>query len=201
MKRTAPAALRNADAIGAVLREVLPASGTVLELGSGTGEHAVRFAAAFPALAWQPSDPDPAARDSIAAWAEEARLPNLRPPLHYDLRVPRWTARSADALLCVNVLHVAPPDGIAALAAGAARLLPPGGPLVVYGPFSRGEADPAAARARLARIDANVRAADPGFGVRPAAALLDACTAAGLDLAREVAMPEDGDRLLVFRRR
>ncbi|HYG70623.1 MAG TPA: DUF938 domain-containing protein, partial [Anaeromyxobacteraceae bacterium] len=127
MKRTAAAALRNADAILAVLFEVLPPSGRVLELGSGTGEHAIRFAAAFPALAWQPSDPDPEARASIAAWAEEARLPNLRAPLALDLRLPRWRAERADALLCLNVLHAAPPECTEALARGAPAVLPRGG--------------------------------------------------------------------------
>jgi SAM-dependent methyltransferase len=214
VKRTATAALRNADPILAVLRAVLPRSGRVLELGSGTGEHAVRFAAAFPALEWQPSDPDPEARASIRAWAEEAPLPNLRAPLAYDLRLAQWHAQPADAVLCVNVLHAAPPEGQALLARGAASVLPPGGPLVVYGPFwlsprtkageprdrAGGEGD--AAR-RLARIDGKLRAYDPALGVRERDAFVEVCGSSGLLLEREVPMapPDEGDLLLVFRRR
>jgi SAM-dependent methyltransferase len=224
VKRTAAAALRNADAIVAVLRAVLPPAGRVLELGSGTGEHAVRFATAFPALTWQPSDPDPEARASIAAWSAEARLPNLGPALGYDLRVPMWQAQPADAVLCVNVLHAAPPECMDLLARGAAAVLPAGGALVVYGPFwSRAarsaplpqtlspraialvrsgagrEGDEAR---RLTRIDGKLRAYDPGLGVRDRDAFVATCAAHGLALAESHAMlpPDDGDLLLVFRR-
>jgi SAM-dependent methyltransferase len=196
VKRTAPAALRNRALLAEVLRRTLPPRGTVLELGSGTGEHAVFLARTFPDLAWQPSDPDPDARASIAAWAEEARLPNLLPPLHLDVLAAAWRRRRADALLCVNVLHVAPEDAVVALLAGAAEVLPAGGPLVVYGPFRRaGQADVP----RLARIDATVRGADRRYGVRDAGALATAARARGLALAEEVPGAEEGDRLLVLR--
>lgn len=195
MKRTARAAARNRDALLAALRRLSPPRGTILEIGSGTGEHAVFLARALPGLAFQPSDPDPEARDSIAAWAEEARLPNLRPPLDYDLRAPPWRRRPAEVLLCVNVLHVAPPDATAALLDGAAEILPPGGPLVLYGPFRRpGEPD----LPRLLRIDATVRAADPAFGVRDPDAI--AARARGLLLAEDLPGAEEGDRVLVLRR-
>lgn len=198
MKRTSPAALRNRAVVAEALRAVLPAAGLVLELGSGTGEHAVFLAAAFPALAWQPSDPDPEARASIRAWAAEARLPNLLPPLDLDLLAPGWTLLHADALLCLNVLHATPPAGADALWDGAARLLPPGAPLAVYGPFSRTGAPPGE---RLARIDRKLRAHDPTLGVRDADALVAAAAARGLTLERDLPMapPDDGDRLLVFR--
>ncbi len=197
MKRTARAALRNRDAIAAALRSVLPPAGRVLELGSGTGEHAVFLAAAFAALEWQPSDPDPEARASIAAWSAEARLPNLLPPLAYDLRTERWHHRPANAVLCVNVLHVAPPGCLDALCRGAARVLPPGGPLAVYGPFTR-RGRPLAGR--LARLEATLRAADPALGVREVEALVEAGGRYGLapDLERE--MPEEGDLLIALRR-
>jgi SAM-dependent methyltransferase len=197
VKRTARAALRNRGAIAAALRPVLPPTGRVLELGSGTGEHAVFLAAAFPALEWQPSDPDPEARASIAAWSAEARLPNLLPPLAYDLRTELWHHRPASAVLCVNVLHVAPPECIDALCRGAARALPAGGPLAVYGPFARRGR---ALAGRLARLEATLRGADPALGVRELEALEEAGRRHGLALDREVAMPEEGDLLLVLRR-
>lgn len=198
MKRTAKLALRNREALAAALDEVLPETGTVLELGSGTGEHAIFLASRFPALAFEPSDPDPEARASIRAWAAEAKLPNLRPPLDLDLRAPAWTRRRADALLCVNVLHVTPTACAEALVRGAAAVLPPGGPLAVYGPFThRGTP----LTGRLARFDAELRAADPALGVREVEALVEAARRAGLALELELEMPAvEGDLLLVFRR-
>ncbi len=196
MRRTAAAALRNRAPLAAALRDVLPASGRVLELGSGTGEHALFLAGAFPTLVWQPSDPDPDARASIEAWAAEARLTNLLPPLDYDLRLPIWQRRPADAVLCVNVLHVVPPGCEEALCRGAAAVLPPGGPLAVYGPFTRRGLR---LEGRLARLDAKLRGADPALGVREVESLAEAGRRHGLALERETAMPEEGDRLLVLR--
>jgi SAM-dependent methyltransferase len=195
--RTAPAALRNREPIAAALDELLPAQGTVLELGSGTGEHAVFLARRFPGLAWQPSDPDPLARASIAAWAAKARLRNLLPPLDLDLCAAAWRRRKAAAVLCVNVLHVAPWDRALSLLAGAAEVLPPGGPLLVYGPFTRRGAP---LHGRLARFDGELRAADPTLGVREVEALLEAAAPHGLQLAAELRMPEEGDLLLALRR-
>ncbi len=196
-KRTAPAALRNREALAAALDELLPERGTVLELGSGTGEHALFLAQRFPSLAWQPSDPDPVARASIGAWAAEQKLPNLLPPLDLDLRLETWRRREAAAVLCVNVLHVTSPDHARALFAGAARVLGPGGPLVVYGPFPhRGSP----LRGRLARLDRELRAADPALGVREVEWLVEEAARQGLALASELAMPEEGDALLTFRR-
>ncbi|ACG75407.1 protein of unknown function DUF938 [Anaeromyxobacter sp. K] len=198
MKRTAKLALRNREALAAALDEFLPETGTVLELGSGTGEHAVFLAARFPGLTWQPSDPDAEARASIRAWAAEAGLANLRPPLDLDLVAPAWRRRRADALLCVNVLHVTPPACAAALCQGAAEVLPAGGALCVYGPFfHRG----AALAGRLARFDAELRAHDPALGVREVEALAGEAAHAGLRLEAELELPSvEGDRLLVFRR-
>ncbi len=195
MKRTSSAALRNLPSLLAALREVLPASGTLLELGSGTGEHALHVARAFPGLAVQPSDPDPEARASIAAWAAEARLPNLAPPLDLDLLAPAWARRSADALLCVNVLHVAPAAAGEALVDGAARVLAPGAPLVVAGPF-RHRGVPVTGR--LARFDAELRAADPALGVRELDALVEAARARGLVARAATPLPAEGDLLVVL---
>ncbi len=197
VKRTAAAALRNREAIASALRGVLPPRGLVLELGSGTGEHAVYLARAFPSLEWQPSDPDLEARASIRAWSAEAGLANLLGPLNYDIRLPLWQARPADAVLCVNVLHVAPPECAEALFRGAARVLPPGGPLAVYGPFRRRGAP---LEGRLARLDAQLRAHDPALGVRELEALEALAARHGLALDAVVAMPEEGDLLVVWRR-
>jgi SAM-dependent methyltransferase len=198
MKRTSPAALANLPPLSAALREVLPPSGSVLEVGSGTGEHAVHLARTFPHLTFEPSDPDPVMRASVAAWAADARLPNLRPPLDLDLCAPAWGHRAAAAVLCVNVLHVAPAGALEALCAGAARVLPPGGPLVVAGPFAR-RGVPLAGR--LARFDRELRAADPALGVRVLEDLLEAGARHGLrsDGAPRP-LPAEGDVLVVMRR-
>jgi SAM-dependent methyltransferase len=197
VKRTSPAALANLLLLTAALRRVLPASGELLELGSGTGEHAVHLARAFPGLVLQPSDPDPVMRASAAAWAAEARLPNLRAPLDLDLRAPAWTRRSAQAVLCVNVLHVATPDAVEMLCRGAARVLPPGGPLVVAGPFGRRGAPLAG---RLARFDRELRAADPALGVRTLEDLAEAGARHGLRAGAPEPLPAEGDLLVVLRR-
>jgi SAM-dependent methyltransferase len=197
VKRTSPAARANLAPLAAALRRVLPATGRVLELGSGTGEHAVLLARAFPALEWQPSDPDPVARASITAWAAEARLANLRPPLDLDLRAGAWTARRADAVTCVNVLHVTPPDAVEALCRGAALVLAAGGPLVVAGPFARRGAVRAG---RLARFDRELRAADPALGIPDLEELLDAAARHGFSAGAPVPLPAEGDVLVVLSR-
>ncbi len=197
MKRTSPAALANLAPLSAALRDVLPGSGTILELGSGTGEHALHLARAFPHLVFQPSDPDPVARASVAGWSADARLPNLLPALDLDLRAPAWTGRAADAILCVNVLHVAPADAVEALCAGAARVLPPGGPLVVAGPFARRGAPLAG---RLAGFDRELRAADPALGIRALEDLVEAGARHGLAAAPPSPLPAEGDLIVVLRR-
>ena len=161
-KRHAPATLRNRDAIAAVLGDWLPASGTVLEVASGSGEHAVHFAAAFPKLDWQPSDPDPSALASIAAWSAEAGLPNIAAPLHLDASAPDWPLGHADALLCINMVHISPWAATLGLFAGAARLLGPGAPLILYGPYL--EADVATADSNLA-FDESLRSRNPDWGL------------------------------------
>jgi hypothetical protein len=105
-RQYAPATARNREPILDVLRRMLPAQGRVLEISSGTGEHAVFFAAAFPGLLWQPSDPDPAARASIAAWTAAAALPNLQPALDIDAQAPAWPVARADAVVCINMIHI-----------------------------------------------------------------------------------------------
>jgi SAM-dependent methyltransferase len=164
-RRHAPATLRNRDAILAALGRHLPARGAVLEVASGTGEHAAHFAAALPGLVFRPSDPDAGARESINAWAEGARLPNLRAALALDVTAPDWedAAGAADAVLCVNMVHIAPWAATRGLMRGAARLLPVGGVLCLYGPFRREGRHTAPSNATF---DADLRATDPAWGVR-----------------------------------
>lgn len=162
-KLHAPAALRNRDAIAEVLARELPESGLVLEIASGSGEHIVSFAVYFPALRWQPSDPDPVARASIAAWGAEAALSNLLPPLDLDASATDWPISSADAIVCVNMTHIAPWAATLGLLAGASRLLPFGAPLIVYGPFVMSGIE--TAPSNLA-FDAQLKRMDPRFGLR-----------------------------------
>jgi len=191
----APAVARNREPIGAVLARVLPPSGTVLEVASGTGEHAVHWATRFPHLTWQPSDPDPAARRSIVAHARVEGLPNLRPPLALDAAAPDWPIRRADAVLCINMIHIAPWSATPGLMAGAARLLPPGGALILYGPF-REDGVPLAPG--NAGFDADLRARDPAWGLRDLTAVARIAEARGLPLAERIAMPAN-NLALVFR--
>jgi hypothetical protein len=183
---TAPAVARNRDPILAVLREVLPAAGTVLEIASGTGEHAVHFAAALPHLAWQPSDPDAEARGSIAAHAAQAALANLLPPLELDASAPLWPITRADALVSINMIHISPWRAAQGLMAGAARLLPAGSPLYLYGPYRQHGLHTAPSNAAF---DASLRARDPEWGVRDLDAVVALAAEHGLSLQRTVPMP------------
>jgi SAM-dependent methyltransferase len=134
---TAPAAERNKAPILAVLRRVLPDTGLVLEIASGTGQHIVHFGAALPKLAWQPSDPDPEMRASIAAWIAETGLPNVRLPLAIDVRDEQWPVEHADAVVSINIVHIYPWTATLGLIRGAGRLLPARGALILYGPYKR----------------------------------------------------------------
>ncbi len=162
VKRQAPAAARNVGPIGDALERWLPSSGLVLEIASGTGEHALAFARRFPRLDWQPTDPDPEALGSIGAWAEEGP-PNLRRPLHLDVCAAEWPVDRADAILCVNMVHIAPWEAALGLLDGAKRLLPPGAPLILYGPWR--QADVPTAESNEA-FDVSLRQRDPRWGLR-----------------------------------
>jgi hypothetical protein len=193
-RREAPAVARNRDAILAVLRGILPARGLLLEVASGSGEHALHFAPAFPALVFQPSDPDPEARASIDAWC--AGAPTIRPALALDAAAPGWPVDRADALLCINMIHIAPWAACEGLLRGAARILPPGAPLVLYGPFRRGAAHTADSNAAF---DADLRARNPDWGVRDLEAVAGAASAAGFGPPAVTAMPAN-NLTVAFRR-
>ena len=195
-KRHAPATLRNRDAIAAVLADWLPGTGTVLEVASGSGEHVVHFAAAFPHLDWQPSDPDPAGLISIAAYRAEAGLANIAPPLALDASAPEWPIDRVDAVLCINMVHISPWQATLGLFAGAARLLATGAPLILYGPYI--EPDVPTAASNLA-FDASLRARDPAWGLRDTDIVKAAATDAGFAFAERRAMPAN-NLMLLFRR-
>lgn len=182
----APAAARNGAVILDVLRDVLPRGGQVLEVASGSGEHAVRFAAGLPDLRWQPSDPDRRALGSIAAHARSAGLPNLLTPVELDARAQAWPVTRADAIVCINMIHIAPWTATVGLIAGAGRLLPDRGPLYLYGPFRIGGAHTAASNTQF---DEDLRARDPEWGVRDFEAVLAVAAEHGLHLAGQIPMP------------
>ena len=195
-KRHAPATERNRDAILAVLRAELPSSGLVLEVASGSGQHVVHFAAALPALDWQPSDPDPAALASIESWRQEAGLPNVRPPLRLDASAD-WPVERADAILCVNMVHISRWEATLGLMKGAGAILPPGGLLYLYGPYLRENVE--TAPSNLA-FDASLKARDPQWGLRRVEDVIAAATDEGLVFRRLLEMPAN-NLSLIFRRR
>jgi Protein of unknown function (DUF938) len=197
LKRHAPATSRNREAILAVLRDVLPPAGVALEVAAGSGEHAVYFAAQLPDLAWQPTDPDPESLASIAAHRAEASVTNLRAPLRLDVTEPGW-ARDlrADAVVCINMIHIAPWEACLGLLAGARDLLAPGSPLYLYGPY---RFDGAFHAESNADFDASLRSRDPRWGVRDLAEVTRAAEAAGFTRASVVAMPAN-NHSVVFRR-
>lgn len=167
MRRFAPAAARNGEPIAAVLERVLPApgpaSGQVLEVASGSGQHAVYFARRFPAWTWQPSDAAPAALASIEAWRAEAGLANLMPPVSLDVTSSAWPVGQASAIININMVHIAPWSACQGLMAGAGRLLPDAGLLFLYGPFFMQGRETAPGNQRF---DEALRAENPAWGVR-----------------------------------
>lgn len=195
-KQHAPATSRNREPILGVLKRWLPATGLVLEIAAGSGEHAAFFAGQFPQLQWQPSDASPQALDSIAAWRAEAGLANLREPMRLDVREP-WPLDRADALFSANMIHIAPWECAQALMAGAGRVLRPGGVLILYGPFKVGGRHTAPSNQAF---DADLRARDPAWGVRDLEAVGAAAQAAGLDHLDTMPMPAN-NLSVVWRRR
>lgn len=195
-RRSAPAALRNREPIAEVLREWLPANGTVLEVASGTGEHAAWFAERFPDLDWQPSDTHADALASIAAWADASRLTNLRKPVVIDAGADDWPVGYADAVLNINMAHISPWRASLGLIAGAARLLPANGPLILYGPWLKDDIE--TAPSNLA-FDADLKARDPEWGLRRVEDFAAAASAEGLHLAHVRQMPAN-NLMVLFRR-
>jgi len=185
---SSPAAQRNRGPILEVLRRVLPSSGRVLEVASGSGEHVVFFAKALPDLVWQPSDPDPAALDSIKAWTAHAGLSNVLAPLVLDVTRARWaySIDAVDAVVCINMIHIAPWEACLGLFYGCEALLSPGAPLVLYGPFLRSGVHTAASNVAF---DASLRRQDPRWGLRDLDDVVREAGLRGFELAQVVEMP------------
>jgi SAM-dependent methyltransferase len=194
-RRAHPAATRNQEPLLAVLRRIFPSTGRVLEVASGTGQHAAFFAGALPGLQWHTSEYDPDAFDSIEAWRQASHPDRIRSPVRIDATATVWPVERVDAMLCVNMLQVSPWAAALGLLAGAARTLTPGAPLVVYSPMSRGGVHISRGNAEF---DALLKAEDPALGVRDADALIEAATAQGLRHDETIDMPAN-NTVLVFR--
>lgn len=196
-RRSAPHVARNADPIADILAGVLPERGLVLEVASGTGEHALHFARTFPKLLWQPSDPEPAAVRSIEAWRAEAGLFNLLPAITLDARAAEWPVAEADAVLCINMVHISPWGATEGLMRGAGRLLAAGAPLYLYGAYRQKEVETAASNEAF---DANLRARNPEWGLRDLEAVVAEAEGRGFTLESVTPMPAN-NLSAVFRKR
>jgi SAM-dependent methyltransferase len=195
-RRHWPAAERNKEPILDVLRRVVPERGLVLEIASGTGQHIVHFAKALPALEWQPSDPDRDQHASIMAWIEAEGLKNVRPPIALDVGAHPWPVEHADAVLCINMIHISPWQATLDLMQGASFALVKGGVLFLYGPYRRGGAHTAPSNAAF---DDDLRARNPDWGVRDLEAVEEIAQSYGFTLDEVVTMPANNFSV-VFRR-
>ena len=195
-KGFAPAAERNREPILEVLRRVLPATGTVLEIASGSGQHAVFFSERLPQLRWQPSDPAADALRSIQAWVSEEARENLLAPIALDVRSEPWPIARADAMLCINMIHISPWEASEALFEGAQRLLSADAPLITYGPYRVHGRHVAPSNAAF---DESLRSRDPRWGVRDIDELSALATRTGFSLDESVLMPAN-NLTLVWRR-
>ena len=179
-----------------MLKATLPQEGTLLEVASGTGQHAAFFAGQFPSLTWQPSDGDPAALSSIAAWRDDAQHSNLREPLHLDVTQEPWPLDRADAVFCANMIHISPWTTCLGLITGAAKILTADAPLILYGPY-RVEGTPTAPSNEA--FDRSLRARDPRWGLRALTEVTEVATKAGFVREQIVEMPAN-NLSVVFRR-
>lgn len=196
-RQQSPSVARNREAILAVLRRVLANEARVLELASGTGEHAVFFAKALPGVRWQTSDPDPNARESIGAWINAEGAANVLAPRAIDVSVPDWDVEGPyDALVAINMIHISPWEATLGLMAGAGRLLRPSGVLFTYGAYKRGGQHTAPSNEAF---DQWLKQRDPRFGVRDLEEIEIAAQAHGLALREIIEMPAN-NLSLVFER-
>lgn len=187
---------RNRGPILDVLRDILPAKGLALEIASGAGEHVVFFAAAFPHVTFCPSDPNAEARQSIAAWIAAAGVANVHAPLDLDVERIPWPIGAADAMICINMIHISPWSATETLFEGARRTLPEKAPLYLYGPYRRGGAHTAPSNAEF---DASLRARNANWGVRELEAVAEVAHGKGFGDPHIVEMPAN-NLSVIFRR-
>jgi SAM-dependent methyltransferase len=191
-KRTAPATERNRDAITGVLKGHLPSQGTVLEIASGTGEHIIHFAQQFPNLTWQPSDSDPLAIASIAAWRAESSADNLLAPVQLDAATD-WPVQDLSAILCINMVHISPWEATRGLLRNAGRRLPKGGLLYLYGPFRRQDRETSASNEEF---DRNLKSRNSQWGLRFVEDVAQEASPYDLHLSEIIEMPANNLSLL-----
>ncbi|QXX76032.1 DUF938 domain-containing protein [Methylovirgula sp. HY1] len=189
----APAALRNRDLILEVLRGHLPPQGLILEIASGSGQHCIRFGEGLPNHIIQPSDPKAAARASIDAWIADSGLANIRPALALDATADVWPIAAADAIVCINMIHIAPWKAAQGLFAGAARLLPVRGALYLYGPFKRDGRHTAPSNEAF---DASLREENSDWGVRDLETIAALAASCGFGAANIIEMPANNLSLI-----
>jgi hypothetical protein len=185
---------RNKDPILAVLARVLPSRGVVLEIASGTGQHVLHFAKVLPGLTWQPSDPDPELRESIALRVKEQQLANVNRPIDLDVTRLPWPLQTADAVVCINMIHVAPWSATLALLEGTRALLPTQHVLFLYGPYRRFGQHTSKSNEQF---DSDLRAHDPEWGLRDLEAVSEAAASSGFVLAEVVEMPANNFSLIL----
>lgn len=193
-----PSAARNSAPILNAMKPLLSTCGMVMEIGCGTGEHAVCLAEAMPTLTWLPSDPDPASRASTASWIKFKGLNNVLAPLDVDTCQAVWGVEGLapfDAMVSINMIHIAPWAATIGLFSGAGRLLRPGGALLLYGPFMHNGAHNAPSNAAF---DESLKARNPSWGLRDIAAIESVAAAVNLRLGETIDMPAN-NKLLVFR--
>jgi Protein of unknown function (DUF938) len=198
-RQFAPATQRNREAILEILLQILPASGTILEIASGTGEHAVYFAARLTDRKWLPSDPNPQSRASIAAWTAHSPSDNIYPPIDLDASASLWTLPDTapiTAIVNINMIHISPWSTCLGLMAGSDRILPPGGILYLYGPFKQGGEHTSPSNAAF---DDSLRAQNPSWGVRNLDDVVAAAKAQNLNLINTYQMPAN-NLSVVFQR-
>jgi len=192
-----PSAERNKGPILAVLERILPPSGLVLEIASGTGQHVVHFARALTKLRWQPSDPDADWRRSISAWLAIEGLVNVHQPLGLDVRTRPWPSPAPDAIVCINLIHIAPWAATTSLFSGAKIALGEAGLIYLYGPYARQGRHTAASNEAFDRA---LRAQNPDWGLRDLEDVARAANDEGFDLLETIEMPAN-NLSVVFRKR
>ncbi len=195
LRRHAPATLRNRDVILDILKDVLPKRGKVLEIGSGSGEHAVYFSSNLPGIEWQPTDIDPDSLASIQAWASSS-LGIMLPALYLDVVDQRWPNVNPDAIFSANMIHISPFECSEGLLRGAGEQLSEKGLLILYGPFIR--EDCATAPSNLA-FDRSLRQQNPAWGIRSLSDITDLASKNGLHLESLYEMPAN-NIIVVFRK-